>query len=98
MAKRESRFQAELIKKIKAMFAGCVVLKTNPKYIQGFPDLLILVGERWASLECKREEDAKYQQNQEYYIEKLDGMSFARTIYPENEKEVLDELQQAFKT
>ena len=39
--------------------------------IQGLPDLLILYGEKWASLECKRSATAKKRPNQDYYVEKI---------------------------
>ena len=93
----ESKFQADLIKDIKNMFPGCVVMKNDSSYIQGIPDLLVLYNDRWASLECKKSEGARKQPNQEYYVEKLDSMSFSRFIFPENEEEVLRELQSAFQ-
>ena len=93
----ESKFQADLIKDIKSMFPGCVVMKNDSSYIQGIPDLLVLYNDRWASLECKKSEGAKKQPNQEYYVEKLDSMSFSRFIFPENKEEVLRELQSAFQ-
>lgn len=92
----ESVFQAALIKELKRLFPGCIVLKNDPNYLQGFPDLTILYGPQWAILECKRSENEDFQPNQEYYIEKLDSMSFASAIYPENKEEILDALQQAF--
>ena len=93
----ESKFQADLIKDIKKMFPGCVVMKNDSSYIQGIPDLLVLYDDRWASLECKKSEGARKQPNQEYYVEKLDSMSFSRFIFPENKEEVLRELQSAFQ-
>ena len=51
----------------------------------------------WASLEVKSDAMASSQPNQDYYIERLNAMSFAAYIYPENEAEVLSALQQAFK-
>ena len=95
---RESKFQSELIKDLKRIFRGCVVLKNDANYIQGFPDLTILYRDKWAVLECKRSANEKFQPNQEYYISQLDDMSFARVIYPENKEEVLDELQRAFRS
>ena len=94
----ESKFQADLIKDIKNMFPGCIVMKNDSSYIQGIPDLLVLYNDRWASLECKKSESARKQPNQEYYVEKLDNMSFSRFIFPENKEEVLRELQSAFQT
>lgn len=95
---RESKFQSELIKDLKRIFRGCVILKNDANYIQGFPDLTILYRDKWAVLECKRSANEKFQPNQEYYISELDDMSFARVIYPENKEEVLDELQRAFRS
>lgn len=93
---RESKFQSELIKEINRLFRGCVILKNDANYIQGFPDLTILYKDRWAVLECKRSASERFQPNQEYYISELDNMSYARVIYPENKEEILDELQRAF--
>lgn len=49
----ENKFQSNLIKEIKTLFPDCIVVKNDPTYIQGIPDLLILNGGKWASLECK---------------------------------------------
>lgn len=96
MSKLERDFQSHLIKRLKLMFEGCIVMKTDPTYIQGLPDLLILFNNKWAALEVKRSEKAHKQPNQEYYVDLMDKMSFSRFIYPENEEEVLYELQQTF--
>lgn len=95
---RENKFQAKLIKELQERFPGCVVLKNDPNYIQGIPDLTILHGDHWAVLECKRGENETHQPNQDYYVETLDKMSFSRFIFPENKEEVLDELQRSFET
>lgn len=95
--KLEREFQADLIRDLKKRFAGCLVMKLDSGYIQGIPDLLILHGEKWATLECKRDQDAKKQPNQKYYVETMNGMSFSRFICPENREEVLLELQLALE-
>lgn len=94
---KESSFQSSLIKELKKRFEGCLVVKNDANYLQGICDLLVLFGERWAALECKASANSKHRPNQDYYIEKLDKMSFARFIYPENKEEVLNDLQQTFK-
>lgn len=93
MGKKESDFQGSLIKKIKTRFPGCMVLKNDPTYIQGIPDLLILHNDKWAALECKKSEKEKVRPNQPYYVDKMNNMSYASFIYPENEEEVLNEIQ-----
>ena len=92
----ESKFQSKLIKELKNMFPGCMVFKNDPNYIQGVPDLLILYKRNWAALECKKSYDSPCRPNQPYYVDLMDGMSFASFIYPENKEEVLDGLQAAF--
>lgn len=92
----ESKFQSKLIKELKDIFPGCVVLKNDSSYIQGIPDLLVLYKNHWAMLEVKQSGRASHRPNQEYYVDKLDDMSFARFIYPENKDEVLDELDLYF--
>ena len=94
---RESRFQRKVIDEIKYMLPGAIVLKLDPTYLQGMADLLILWGEHWAVLECKRSATAHHQPNQDYYISKMNDMSFAAFIYPENKEEVLHDLQRAFE-
>ena len=94
--KKESKFQAELIRKIEDRFEGAIVLKNDSSYKQGIPDLTVLYKDKWAALECKQHEKAKHQPNQDYYIRRMDRMSFARFVSPENEEDVLDELDEAF--
>ena len=96
MSKLESKFQKELIDEIKSRYPGCIALKNDSSYIQGFPDWTILHKDKWAVLEVKRERGARKQPNQEYYINKLDDMSLARFVYPENVDDVLNDLDNLF--
>jgi hypothetical protein len=95
---RESEYQSRIIKKLEEMFPGCEILKTDANYRQGYPDLLILWYQYWAALEVKTEPMYDPEPNQDYYINKLNDLHFAAYIYPECEREVLDALQQAFKS
>ena len=92
----ENKFQADLIKELKERFPDCLVLKNDPNYIQGIPDLMILYKNKWAALECKDSERSKKRPNQDWYVERMNKMSFSRFIFPQNKEEVLDELQRAF--
>ena len=85
----ESSFQGQLIKELKKMFPGCIVTKNDSSYIQGIPDLTIFYKDKWATLECKQNARAKRQPNQEYYVGRMNEMSFSKLICPENKEEVL---------
>lgn len=95
-SKLESGFQDKLIEDLKRLFPGCMTFKMDQ--IQGIPDLLVLYEDKWASLECKKNSRAKRQPNQEYYVGRMNEMSFSRFICPENKEEVLSDLQSAFKS
>ena len=98
MSKLESKFQKEFIDKVKTKYPGCVALKNDSSYIQGFPDWTILYEDKWAVLEMKKERGAKKQPNQDYYVDKLNKMGgFSRFVFPENEAEVFDDLDALFK-
>jgi hypothetical protein len=91
----ESGFQDRLRNEIKDMLPGCMIFKMDQ--LQGIPDLLILHGNKWASLECKRSANASRRPNQEYYVDKMNSMSFSRFVYPENKDEVLYDLDIYFR-
>ena len=96
MGKLEKIFQSELIKELRELFPGCIILKNDPTYIQGIPDLLILFEDKWAALEVKKSITASHRPNQEFYVNKMGRMSYANFIYPENKEAVLNELQETF--
>ena len=94
----ENRFKTALIKDIERRFPGSIVYHLNPNERQGSPDLIILYKDKWAALEGKRNSNAAHRPNQDYYVRKLNEMSYASFIFPENKEDVLNELQQAFET
>lgn len=93
---KENKFQSNLKKELKKLFPECIVTKLDSGDIQGIPDLLILNKDKWATLENKKSAKASKRPNQEYYVEKMDKMSFSRFIYPENKDTVLSELKSYF--
>lgn len=94
----ESKFQRSLIDEIERRFPGAMVLKNDPTYIQGVPDLLVLWNNKWAALEVKKNATASHQPNQDYYVEKMNDMSFSAFIYPENKEEILNAMEQSLSS
>lgn len=92
----ERDFQSKVITLLKRKYPECIVLKNDPNYIQGFPDLTVFNNNRWAALEIKQDEKSSRQPNQEYYISKLSGMSYASFVYPENLDKVIRDLDNLF--
>lgn len=92
----ERNFQRKLVRELKEKYPEAIIFKNEA--LQGIPDLLILSNSKWAALECKRSKKAPHRPNQDYYVEKMNNMSFARFVYPENKEEVLNELEQTLKS
>lgn len=93
---KESNFQKRVIAKIKKRIPDSFILKNDPTYKQGIPDLLILYKNKWAMLECKQNSKSTFRPNQQYYLNKLNDMSFASSINIENEEDVLNDMERAF--
>ena len=93
---KESKFQKDLIDEIKARLPDCIVLKNDATYIQGIPDLVVLNADKWASLEVKKSASATHRPNQDYYVDKMNSMSFSAFIFPENREEVMNGLFEHF--
>lgn len=89
----ERDFQSSIIKELKDRFPGCIILKNDPTYKQGIPDLIILYRDRWATLECKKSMRSAHQPNQDYYVDLMNEMSFSSFIYPENKEEIFKDLE-----
>jgi len=92
--KAETKYQASVIRRLANEFPGCVVIRLDPRYVQGYPDLLILYETQWAGLEVKLSADAPTEPNQSYYVEMFDNMSYCAFIYPDNEDVIFYDLQQ----
>ena len=91
----ESGFQDSLRYELTQRYPESMIFKMDQ--IQGIPDLLILYKNKYAFLENKKSANAKHQPNQDYYVNKLNNMSFARFVFPENRDRVLEELDLYFR-
>lgn len=92
----ERDYQKKLVKKLKEKFPGCYVIKNDAQLKQGIPDLLVLYSNKWVALEVKKSETATHQPNQDLNVERMNNMSYASFIYPENEDQVFKELEEVF--
>lgn len=91
--KLESTFQSNLKKELKRMFPGCIIKRNSVDDIQGFPDITVYYGSKYAHLECKRTKHSPRRPNQQYYVDLFNDMGgYASFIYPENKDQVLAEL------
>ena len=93
--KDEGTFQRELVEELEKRFEGAIVMKNDPTYIQGIPDLTMLYKNTFVALECKRsiEEMKDPRPNQQWYVDEINRMGgLAYFIYPENKEKVLDEI------
>ncbi len=77
------------------LLPGSLTFHMNASYNQGILDTLILYRDRWACLEFKKSATAKKRPNQDWHRDRLDNMSFAAFIYPENSEEVLYALHRS---
>ncbi len=93
----ESKFQSDLKKEIEERLPSSIVVKNDSSCIQGIPDLTVFYQDRWATLECKREEKSTHRPNQDYYVNRMNEMSFSSFVYPENREEVLNRLEEHMK-
>ena len=94
---KESAFQQLVIKWLRAK--GCLVIKyqQNATTRASIPDILFLKEGFWGAIECKRSKTAKYRPGQKEMVAKMDEMSWARTVYPENWKETQKELEEVLR-
>lgn len=92
----ENRFKTKLIKELELIFPGIMVFHLNPNEVQGIPDLILFYEDKWAALEGKKSATSPKRPNQDYYVNKMNNMSFARFVFPENKEEVVNELKEFF--
>jgi hypothetical protein len=96
--KLESQFVHDVFEpELKRRFPGGYFLKQDAGMRQGIPDRLFLWEDKWASFETKRGAKEANQPNQPFYVEKMNEMSFAAFVNPDNYEEVLDDLECAWK-
>lgn len=101
MATPEGTFKTKLIGEIEKEFPDCIVTKLEADFKAGIPDILIVNGKQWVTLEAKKSKAdvTKQRRNkdaQDYYVARMNKMSYSSYVYPENKEEVLNELKVFF--
>lgn len=95
--KKENKIQSDIISELNELFPDSIILKNNPNYKQGIPDLVLLDRDGWALLEVKRDAEASHRPNQDYYVNKANEMGqYGSFIYPQNKQEVYNGIQETF--
>lgn len=95
--KKETDFKNGLYNEIRAKFPGSEVVPNDAGYIQGFPDATVyLPNGKYVLLEGKRTSNSARQPNQDYYVNESPLCNNAMFVYPENKKEVLQEIERRY--
>lgn len=94
---RESDFQAKVCKWLREK--QCIVLKyqQNATTRSGIPDLIFLKDGFWGALEVKRSKNAPFRPGQKEMVSKMDEMSWARVVWPENWSEAKKDLEEILR-
>lgn len=93
----ESDLQAKIIRWLRAKGAVVIKYQQNATTRVSVPDILFLKEGFWGAIEVKKSKTAKYRPGQKDTVAKMDAMSWARIVYPENWPEVQKELGELLK-
>lgn len=91
----ESTFKRNFKEKVLLLFSDLDIDFIEPKS-RSMPDLFIIAPFAWAAIEFKRSDLSPHRPNQDYHINRLHRKGFAMFCFPENEEEVLNELEKLF--
>lgn len=99
---KENEYQRGLIPRIIERFGPhrtrVQINDPNLPGQQGIPDLTVFIGPFWFLLEVKASEKSKLRPNQQWWIDKWSEITFTSFIFPENEQEVFDAMEQALES
>ena len=93
---RESDFKTSFQKKLKREIKPVAILqyKQDSTTVKGFPDTIVILEGITIFIEFKKSRNAKFQPLQKEWVKKLnDNGHFAFICYPENQKEILEEIR-----
>lgn len=89
----ETLFGTKVDKQLKRL-DNCWFCNIQQVAIRGIPDRLGCINGKFFALELKKSKSAKRAKLQQYVVQKInDAGGFAAFVYPENYKEVMEELR-----
>jgi Holliday junction resolvase len=94
---KEADLQSKIIKYLRSKGAIPLKYQQNATTRASIPDILFLKEGFWGAIEVKRSKTAKYRPGQKEMVAKMDAMSWARVVYPENWSEVQKELSEILR-
>lgn len=94
---KEADFQSKIVKWLRSK--GCMVLKyqQNATTRAGIPDIIFLKEGFWGAIEVKKSKTAKFRPGQKEMVVKMNEMSWAKAVYPENFDETKKELEEILR-
>lgn len=89
---KESAFQSDLLRWLR--LKGCFVIKlqAGPGVPIGTPDILFAHNGFYGFIEVKLNKRSRLQPGQKEMVKKLNDMSYAKIVYPENFSELEEDL------
>ena len=90
---KEADFQKTIVRWLRSK--GCLVLKyqQNATTRAGIPDIIFLKEGFWGAIEVKKSKTAKYRPGQKEMVAKMNEMSWAKVVFPENWADTRKELE-----
>lgn len=89
----ESKLQSEIIKWLKINDCYVIKVRAAPGVPVGCPDIVALCQQKWAVIEVKASDTAKFQEGQKATLQRLKyGNEFVYVATPETWPQIKDEL------
>lgn len=96
---RESAFKKRFLAKVEERLSYLDLDFITPtETSRSLPDIFVIGPLFWAALEFKRSGDANHQPNQDWYIERFNEKGYGVFVEPNNEEEVLNDLERLFSS
>lgn len=93
----ESKLQTKILQWLRKQGAFATKMQQNATTAIGVADIFFCKEGFYGFLEVKKSKTAKRRPGQEAFIKRMGAWSYARVVYPENWKEIREELEGILK-